>query len=993
VKVTVLIASFLFVSLFGKAQAIKLAEISSPSQYFQLGEKVLIVSSANKQAVVSDGSLTGTRKIELPPFPQNFVQIAQTVFFFSYDEKSDYHSLNKIDVNGQIENLGIVNKYNEKNFPRLASAYQGGLIFFGADADNTVRLWKSNGTVASTKPFDLFVPNLSPNAYSDINTPLKLASVGSKALFSVTRSSFMYELWVTDGTTVGTQKILDSSYPPLTDGWAELNGVVYFSAGDLNGTELWRTDGTTVGTFMLTDLSPGVSPNENRPFSSFPTNFLSVGDKIFFTTTNGSLWQTDGVKSTELRKCKSSYCFANLTKFNDKLISSNFEAETGREPWISDGTSSTTSIVKDVWPGPASSISDYYYSFNTGLDKVLLPASNGSRSGDFWAVDKNGVILKMARFATMQAGNISWMAELGTNLLYLLNSSNNNFELFAERSNFSVDNNKQINRLPADYWFQTIGPISSFGGSYYSAFNYDMAVDKSNNVLIAGVQNGNQLAFYDNAYVSPMRYGPVAFLSKLGDNGLLLWSKDIQSTEMFYRNHASVAVDDADNIFYSTSFYPNPWGSVFFDAIPTDQNIKNYIIKFDKLGKQVRFSSGYGNGEILTSSLKVDKAGDLVMAGLYFGNSMQWQNLTTSSKESPCYFLQKFALDGQLKWVRSISTGWKEYGEITDVDIDEKNKRILMLISRGWRNVSSSCEYQRWPAQLIAFDFNGNEQWKKEFDCSDLMMANGMAVGPNGDILLVGYFRGKIDMENYSIKTDRNDGCSIFSSFLFRVSKDGIVLSGSTENPKNIEPFNIQFSNDGNYLVSGIERNSTSNRIPGFESYPSDRTQVFVREYDYSGQLLAERKFNKYGSDFSSSNPITRIDSNGDLLFSDRVSGKFDTIPYSVASYNASNIVIMKMRLATFQNKVLEENLKEGIQLFPNPANLRAYIKIWREQFRNPFFTAELIDMTGKIVVSTTPLGDDDSIAIDTSELSSGLYLLRVSNGEITTSKRLIIAH
>lgn len=987
------ITSFLFFSLTAKGQAVKLADVSSPSQYFQSGEKILIISISGEQAILSDGSTTGTKKIKLPSFPQNFVQIAQTVFFFSYDEKSDYHSLRKIDFNGQIDNLGNVNKYNEKNLPRFSSIYQGGLIFFGADADNTVKLWQSNGTAANTKPFELTLPNLSLNASSSSNMPVKLTALGSKIMFSVFRSSFVNELWVTDGTTLGTQKILESSYPPLADGFAELNGIIYTSAGDANGTELWRTDGSAAGTFMLSDLSPGVSPHENRPYSSFPTNFLAVVDKVFFTTTNGSLWQTDGVKSTEVKSCKFGYCFANITKLGDKLISSNFEVETGREPWISDGTAGNTIMIKDIWPGPASSISDYYHSFNSGSDKVLLPASNGGKSDNFWAVDKTGAILKMPSSMPKQSRNVSWMTEVSNNLLYLLSSSNSNFELFSERSNFLVDNGTQTNRLPADYWFQTIGPISSFGGSYYSAFNYDMAIDQSNNALIAGVQNGNQLVFYDNAHVSPIRYGPVAFLSKLGSNGLLLWSKDIQSTATFYRNHASIALDRDDNVFYSTSFYPNPWGSVFFDVIPTDKNVMNYIVKFDKEGKQVWFTGGYGNGDINTSNLQVDKAGDLVMAGLYFGNTMRWQNVSVSSKESPSYFLQKFARDGQLKWAKSISTGWKEYGEITDVDIDENSKTILMLISRGWRNASSSCEYQRWPAQLIAFDFDGNEKWKKEFDCSDLMMANRMAIGPNGDILLIGYFRGKMDWENYSIKTDWNDGCSTFSSFLFRVSKDGVVLSAATENPKNIEPFDIQFTKEGNYLISGIQRNTTSNRYPGFESYPSDRTQAFIREYDYAGQLLAERKFNKYGSDFSGSNPITRVDGNGDLFFSDRASGKFDTIPYSIASYNASNIVLLKTKLASFQNKVLMENFNEGIQVFPNPANLRAYIKIWREQFKSKLFTAELMDATGKVIISTTPLGDDDSIAIDTSELSSGLYLLRVTNGEITTSKRLIIAH
>lgn len=71
------------------------------------------------------------------------------------------------------------------------------------------------------------------------------------------------ELWVTDGTPVGTRLFLDinhrgDSYPMYFFQAGELGGRLFFGADDgAHGAELWVTDGTVAGTELFADLTPG----------------------------------------------------------------------------------------------------------------------------------------------------------------------------------------------------------------------------------------------------------------------------------------------------------------------------------------------------------------------------------------------------------------------------------------------------------------------------------------------------------------------------------------------------------------------------------------------------------------------------------------------------------------------------------------------------------------------------------------------------------------
>lgn len=124
---------------------------------------------------------------------------------------------------------------------------------------------------------------------------------------------FPGELWITDGTEAGTQKLMTLRTPTtfhvsyVSDNFVELGGQAFFLADDgVEGWEVWQTDGTPEGTKIAIDTCSGPCTNLG------PSSIYKVRNMLSFA----------------LR-----------------------DPERGAELALSDGTESGTRVL-DVCPGP-----------------------------------------------------------------------------------------------------------------------------------------------------------------------------------------------------------------------------------------------------------------------------------------------------------------------------------------------------------------------------------------------------------------------------------------------------------------------------------------------------------------------------------------------------------------------------------------------------------------------------------------------------------------
>ncbi|MCA9227499.1 MAG: hypothetical protein KDA47_17890, partial [Planctomycetales bacterium] len=144
---------------------------------------------------------------------------------------------------------------------------------------------------------------------------------------------------------------------------------IYFLGDDgVHGKELWVTDGSELGTHLVVDLAPGAA---DLAFS----NPVIMNDILYFVTSDAEhgqeIWRTDGTSAgtvvLEVRAGALGSSAANLTVVGDRLYFTGTDGESGIELWVTDGTPEGTRIVKDIYPGGL---------INIGTGQVTRPNSS-----------------------------------------------------------------------------------------------------------------------------------------------------------------------------------------------------------------------------------------------------------------------------------------------------------------------------------------------------------------------------------------------------------------------------------------------------------------------------------------------------------------------------------------------------------------------------------------------------------------------------------------
>jgi ELWxxDGT repeat protein len=255
-----------------------------------------------------------------------------------------------------IELVKVINPKGDAN-PDSFQVYNNKLYFAADDGVHGRELWVTDGTEPGTR------------LVKDIKTigssfPHYLTVFNGKMYFQAMDDTNGVELWETDGTEEGTKLFFDlnpngDSYPGY---FFVLDSIMVFRANSdwINGSELWKTDGTLQGTSIIIQ-SDTVIPNY-----SFIYGFVRFKDKLLFTGNFGNagsgLWSTDGTTGgTELVRDSANKPVGvqigntvdlkfRLLATSDRFYFCSSNGVDGLEPWVSDGTSKGTFMIKNINP-------------------------------------------------------------------------------------------------------------------------------------------------------------------------------------------------------------------------------------------------------------------------------------------------------------------------------------------------------------------------------------------------------------------------------------------------------------------------------------------------------------------------------------------------------------------------------------------------------------------------------------------------------------------
>lgn len=302
--------------------------------------------------------------------------------FFGVQGAADYDGLwvsNGTPGGTYLLNRGFAESYNSS---RPATVVGGNLLFSGTGAEGE-ELWTTDGAVEGTRRLKSF------GAVSLVS----LTTVG-KTVFFVEHNTGRARLWKSDGTADGTVLVSSRTIGLEFSGPQQLtaagNRLFFVVESEQTGSELWVSDGTDAGTRLARDIQPGAG-------SSYPSELTPYGNTINFAADDGqhgcALWRSDGTADgTWLVKNIAGgqinpygeTCPSNLIVASSGIFFGAYDAEHGRELWISDGTTDGTRLVKDIRPGSESS----------GLDspaviygRLLFSADDGVHGAELWQSD------------------------------------------------------------------------------------------------------------------------------------------------------------------------------------------------------------------------------------------------------------------------------------------------------------------------------------------------------------------------------------------------------------------------------------------------------------------------------------------------------------------------------------------------------------------------------------------------------------------------------
>ncbi|PKL36289.1 hypothetical protein CVV38_00050 [Candidatus Peregrinibacteria bacterium HGW-Peregrinibacteria-1] len=285
----------------------------------------------------------------------------------------------------------------------------GFIFFYANDGTNGRELWKYDIALDTAG----MVKDINPGAgHSEAgNFAFRsdlYVNIGDKVYFAADDGTHGDELWVTNGTEIGTMMVKDINVGASGSDINEfelgvLNNKLYFGADDgVHGDDLWVSDGTEGGTNLMKDITEGAG-------GSLPGDFVEFDGKLYFyadDSVNGyEVWVIDGTEdgTVMLKDINPGAAGGNpglFTEFDGYLYFTANDGTNGHELWVTDGTDAGTMMVEDIAEGAGSASLNWL----TVIDGALyFFADDGVNGSELW-IYSNGVPVLSAISASFLSG-------------------------------------------------------------------------------------------------------------------------------------------------------------------------------------------------------------------------------------------------------------------------------------------------------------------------------------------------------------------------------------------------------------------------------------------------------------------------------------------------------------------------------------------------------------------------------------------------------------
>jgi ELWxxDGT repeat protein len=252
-------------------------------------------------------------------------------------------------------------------------ALAGDFIIFAGETPAGKGIYRTDGTEDGTALLLALPSNAEPSQ-------VQLTQFGNRVVFVLPQLGVQTnQLWVTDGTSAGTQPFVERMTAFIPGG--VLDGRLLFTMRKNNQLTMWTTDGTAIGTKQLNDHSGSIG--------TIGIPGAVAGGKYFFfstdpQTSHSALFTSGALPGTTQKVTDLETLRLGGGAWNGRFFFANREAAYGTEWWVSDGTAAGTYRIGDFAAGSRSGvISDQMLERPDGL----LVGVDGTFGYEPWIID------------------------------------------------------------------------------------------------------------------------------------------------------------------------------------------------------------------------------------------------------------------------------------------------------------------------------------------------------------------------------------------------------------------------------------------------------------------------------------------------------------------------------------------------------------------------------------------------------------------------------
>jgi len=509
--------------------------------------------------------------------------------------------------------------------------------------------------------------------------------------------------------------------------------------------------------------------------------------------------------------------------------------------------------------------------------------------------------------------------------------------------------------------------FGSHAGGPGNDYGSRVAMDAAGNSIVAGEFSGT-IAF-DTITLSSQGTWSV-FLTKYTAEGNVAWATVIATTHDpasdIYAN--AVALDTSGNIYVAGNFLI---GATFSDVVVQSTGTSDlYLAKLNGHGDLVwvRTAGGPGEGTFAqdaATGLALDDEGNCYITG-YYNTTALFDSISISSSNTMEIFVAKYDNDGRARWATSAG-GVGAFHASLGIAIDSHGNsyitgRFFNGLTFGDDSLNAGDPEQK--IFIAKFDANGSPLWARKVGSGGYYgQGQGVAVSPDGDIYIVGYFRSTIYFDGTTLSHD--NGTS-YAALIARYDSSGKFVWAIHSGNDNGSGSKVRLDRQGNVLVTGGFTGRIRLGARELDAPSATHGNAFIAKLDARGECQWLQGVIGVGS--ATGNDIA-AGSSGNCV----VVGNFmDTVTVGstqLISVGGSDIFVARLDDDQTTDAGSHDGNRSDRPLFyPNPAGNTVTLDA-----DGPHGRIEILSLQGSIMLET-----DYTRRIDIGGLASGVYFLRI---------------